>query len=191
MFEPAGKVLIRLKFTPNLITLLGLLLGVLACVIFVLTKNVISFCILLFVASLFDSLDGTVARLSGRVTKFGAYLDAVCDRIFEGSAAVAVAYVIGYWFLMFLLFMGAVITSYAKARAAIEISISNSEWPDFMERTERGMIFIFGLLISDLTQIRIAGHDLFYWISIFLIIAVYATIIQRVLRAKRLIEERG
>ena len=151
IFEPAGRILIRLKFTPNLITLLGLLLGILTCVIFILTKNVILFCTLLFVTSLFDALDGTVARLSGRVTKFGAYLDAVCDRIFEGSVTVAVASVTGYWFLMFLLLMGALITSYAKARAAIEISISNSEWPDFMERMERGMIFIFGFLISDLT----------------------------------------
>ncbi len=191
MIEPTAKALVRTGITPNQITLWGLIFEILVCLLFVWNKNATLFCILLFTSSLFDALDGAVARVSGRVTKFGAYLDAMCDRVFEGCAAIAVAFVTGYWFLMFLLFMGAVITSYAKARAAIEVSVSNSEWPDFMERTERGFIFIFSLLISDLTKIVIAGHDLFYWVTILLIVAIYGTIVQRILRAKKLIETRS
>ncbi|MBI4387437.1 MAG: CDP-alcohol phosphatidyltransferase family protein [Candidatus Omnitrophica bacterium] len=191
VLEPAAKTLAGTGITPNQITLAGLVFEIFVCLLLVWNGNIILFCLLLFASSLFDALDGAVARVSGRVTKFGAYLDAMCDRIFEGCAAMAVAYVTGYWFLMFLLFMGAVVTSYAKARAAMEVSVSNSEWPDFMERTERGFIFIFGLLISDITKIQIAGRDLFYWITIFLIVAIYVTIIQRVLRAKRLIEDRS
>ncbi len=191
LFEPAAKALVHFGVTPNQVTLAGLIFEIFVCLLFVSNKNVTLFCLLLFASSLFDALDGAVARVSGRVTKFGAYLDAMCDRIFEGCAAMAVAYVTGYWFLMFLLFMGAVVTSYAKARAAMEVSVSNSEWPDFMERTERGFVFIFGLLISNVTKIQIAGRDLFYWITIFLIMAIYVTIIQRALRAKRLIEDRS
>ena len=65
------------------------------------------------------------------------------------------------------------------------------EWPDFMERTERGVIFLLGLFISEITQMRLAGHDLFFWVLIALVAAVFGTVIQRVLRAKQYIEARG
>ncbi len=190
IFNPIAKILLYFNLTPNQITLFGLGFGILACLLFVWTKNVVLFCVLLLVSGLLDAVDGAAARLSGRVTKFGAYLDAVCDRFFEGFAVLSVAIVTGYWVLMFFLFMGMMVTSYAKARAAIEVPISNSEWPDFMERTERGAIFLAGLFISHLTHIVIAGKDLFFWVSIFLILAVYATVVQRIFRAKSIIETR-
>ena len=37
--------------------------------------------IVLIVANLFDMLDGQVARLSGRVTRFGGFLDSSLDRL--------------------------------------------------------------------------------------------------------------
>ena len=191
LFEPFARTLMRFSLTPNQITLSGLALGFVSCFILIWTKNIYLFCVLILASAIFDAADGLVARLSGQVTKFGSYLDAVCDRLFEGMVAVSVAWFSGYWFLIFLLFIGAVLTSYAKARAAMEVPVSNSEWPDLMERTERGVLFIAGLLISELTRVRIFGKDLFYWILIFLIATVYTTVIQRIFRAKHLIESRA
>ena len=85
---------------------------------------------------------------------------------------------------------GALLISYAKARAAMEVPVSNTEWPDFMERTERGLIFAIGVILWGFFPKLIGGHDIFFWTLVALNLGVYFTLIQRVMRAKRLIEER-
>lgn len=183
-----GRIFIRLGFSPNGVTLLSLALGWLTSVFYVWHRNAVLFGILIVVWGLFDAVDGAVARLSNRVTKFGAYLDAMCDRLFEAAAGLAAAYVSGYWVLSFLLVVGTLLVSYAKARAAMEVTVSNNEWPDFMERTERGVLFIAGLILWGLfPAARIFGKDIFFWTLAALNLAVYGTLVQRILRARRFI----
>ncbi|MBI3324597.1 MAG: CDP-alcohol phosphatidyltransferase family protein [Candidatus Omnitrophica bacterium] len=142
-------------------------------------------------ATLLDAVDGAVARAGGRSTKFGSYLDAVCDRYAEAMVVVAVAEVTGYWVLSTLMVIGALLVSYAKARAAMEVSVSNLEWPDLMERTERDVLYIAGLAASQLVPWKPAGRDLFWWTLLILVVLIHATVVQRMLRAKRLIRLRG
>ena len=191
IFEIPAKILIRSGLNPNQVTLLGLVFGLLSCYFLIATKNVIGFCALIFLTGLFDALDGVVARLSGRVSKFGSYLDAMCDRIFDGMVMFSVALVTGYWTLLFILLLGSFLVSYAKARAAIEVSVSNTEWPDLMERTERSAVFILGLLFSEVTDLQILNRSLFYWTLIGLNFAVYFTVLQRIFRAKTFIQKRA
>jgi len=188
--EAVAKVFIRLGFSPNGITLFGLALGLLTCLFFIWTRNASLFGFLMIAWGLFDAVDGAAARLTNKITKFGSYLDAMCDRLFESAALLAAAYVSGYWVLCFLLGAGALLISYAKARAAMEIQISNTEWPDFMERTERDFIFAIGIILWGFFPGAFFGHDLFFWVLLGLDLAVYATLLQRVLRAKRFIESR-
>ena len=191
LFEPVGRFFIRVGLTPNQLTTIGLFFGVLTCWVYIWTRNAVLFTALIVFCAFFDAFDGAVARLGGKVTRFGSYFDAVCDRLFEGFVLVSVAYVTGYWILIGVLLIGFFVISYAKARAAMEVSISNLEWPDLMEKAERGVIFILGLLISEMTHIWILGHDLFYWVLVVLLVLVYGTVIQRILRAKRYIESRS
>ena len=186
--ETVARFFIRLGFSPNGITLLGLALGWLTCLFFAWSHNAIAFGFLMIAWGLFDAVDGAAARLTNQVTKFGSYLDAMCDRLFEISAAIAAAYVSGYWLLSSLLITGCLLISYAKSRAAMEISISNNEWPDLMERTERDIIFAIGIILWGFFPRPFFGKDLLFWTLIGLNLAVYGTVIQRVLRAKRLIE---
>ena len=188
--EAVARIFIRLGFNPNGITLFGLLLGILTCLFFVWSRNTIVFGFLMIGWGLFDTVDGAAARLTNRVTKFGSYLDAMCDRVFETTATLAAAYVSGHWTLCFLLAVGIVLVSYAKARAAMEISVSNNEWPDFMERTERDLVFAIGIIFWGFFPGSFFGKDLFFWVLLGLNLAVYGTLIQRVLRAKRFIESR-
>lgn len=194
-FKKAGefvaRIFLRLGFTPNRVTLLSLGLGLAACVFFVWNRNPVLFGFLIIFFGLLDFVDGTLARLSGRVTKFGSYLDAMCDRIFESAVALAAAFVSGYWALLFLLAVGAILISYAKARAGMEVSVSNTEWPDFMERTERGFIFAFGIILWGIFPQEFFGHNLFFWTLVILNLLVYFTLIQRFLRARRLIQLRS
>jgi len=189
--EALARPFLRLGFSPNALTLLGLGLGLGACLLFVWNRNSVLFGTLILCLGFFDFLDGSLARLAGRVTKFGGYLDAVCDRIFELAAALAAAYVSGHWVLLFLLLGGSMLISYTKARAALEIPISNTEWPDLMERMERGVFFVAGLILWGIFPGRFAGQDLFFWTLVGLNLAVFATVMQRLWRAKRLMEQRG
>lgn len=189
--EPVASLIAKLGVSPSALTLAGPLLGSLVCLWFVRTRAVIPFCIFITLAGLLDGLDGALARVSGRVTKFGGYLDAVCDRYLETIVIISVAWVTGHWLLSMIVLAGSLLVSYAKARAAMEVAVSNVEWPDLMERTERCVLFVGGLAVSSLISWRPLGHDLFWWTLVVLSGLIHFTVIQRLLRARRLIQERG
>ena len=189
--QPLAVAFARLRIAPSAITFTGLALVLASCLFVLLTKRVLAFCVFVTVASLFDALDGAVARASGRVTKLGAYLDALCDRYAEASIVLSVAIVTGYWALSILVLTGALLVSYAKARAAMEVSVSNLEWPDLMERTERGGLYLLGLAASALLPVKPLGHDLFWWTLVLLAVLIHGTVIQRMRRASRLIQARS
>jgi len=190
IIEPLARVLVKLGVTPNQLTITGLLLGVLACFILICTRNVGLFAFLILLFGCFDALDGPVARVSGRATKYGSYLDAMCDRLYDGMVALTVAYISGEWGLISLLVVGSFLVSYAKARAGMEVPVSNLEWPDLMERAERDILFVLGFTISHYLYLPIAGHDLFVWILVVLNALVYFTVFQRMNRAKQIIRSR-
>jgi len=189
--EAVARVFMRLGFTPNGLTLLGFVLGLLTCVLFVWTRNAVLFGALMLLWGMFDVVDGTLARLTNQCTKFGSYLDAMCDRLYEVAAMFAAAYVSGHWILAFMAITAAQMTSYAKARAAMEVPVSNTEWPDMIERFERSILFTFGVILWGVFPGNYGGHDLFFWTLILLNVLMFSGLVQRFLRAKRLIERRA
>lgn len=82
-----GRVLARLGFTANQITLIGLGLGLLACGLIAVGATLWALLPLL-VSRLADGLDGAVARARGG-TDFGGYLDITCDFLFYGAVPFA------------------------------------------------------------------------------------------------------
>lgn len=190
MFRGAATAVASTGITPNQLTLLGLGLGVLSCLYLLWSRNLAVFAGLALIFGLLDVMDGAVARVSGRTTRFGAYLDAMCDRYYEAFILISVAYVTGYWVPAAAALTGGLLTSYAKARAAMEVSVSNTEWPDLMERAERAALFLAGLFLSQLIPLRFLGRDLFYWTLILLAAGTHLTALQRVFRAKKFIESR-
>jgi len=108
--------------------------------------------IILIVANLFDMLDGQVARLSGRVTRFGGFLDSSLDRL--SDMVVFVGLMVFYArdtqfhstlnvFLAGAGLMGSVMVSYASARAESLIPKCDV---GFLRRPERVVLFIIGAL---------------------------------------------
>src|SRR6267142_1732427 len=108
--------------------------------------------IVLTVANLFDMLDGQVARLSGRVTRFGGFLDSSLDRL--SDMVVFVGLMVFYArdtvfhstlnvFLTGAGLMGSVMVSYASARAESLIPKCDV---GFLRRPERVVLFIIGAL---------------------------------------------
>jgi len=105
--------------------------------------------LILILAGMFDMLDGAVARETRSETRFGAFYDSVIDRysdiiVLQG---LMVWYArqdrLGYVVLVGVVFMGAVMTSYARARAECLIATCKV---GFMERPERIVLVIIGAL---------------------------------------------
>jgi phosphatidylglycerophosphate synthase len=174
-----------------MITLTTPILGSLLCFWVVQSRAIVPFCVAMGVVEVLDGLDGAVARVSGRVTKFGAYLDALCDRYVDVMVIIATAQVSGYWLLSMVVLSGSLLISYAKARAAMEVPVSNLEWPDLMERTERNVIFLVGFAAGEVFPWKPFGHGIFWWVLVLLGFFIHLTVVQRVLRARRLIVERA
>jgi phosphatidylglycerophosphate synthase len=188
-FLSAGGKLAELGIRPNQLTFAGFILSILAALWIILTKDYLIAGFLLILLALIDFLDGSVARASGKVTKFGSYLDGMLDRYVDGVILFAIAYSTGYWMLSFVVLFGTICTSYAKARAAIEVRIENAPWPDLVERLERGLIIIFALILQGIFKIEIYYQNFIFWGLIILAITTNITVVQRMFRAREIIKK--
>jgi len=120
--DPLGRFFNRLGIHPNLMTLFGLF-GTAVGAYLVATGNMTWGGILVLLTVPFDALDGTMARLRGEATDWGAFVDSVSDRYSE--LAVYLGLVVYYLnqdepeavTLVFFATAGTVLVSYVKARA--------------------------------------------------------------------------
>jgi len=137
--------------SPNVLTVIGVSLNVGCGLLFGMGRFFWAG-IALVVANLFDMLDGQVARLSGRVTRFGGFLDSSLDRL--SDMVVFVGLMVFYArdtefhstlnvFLAGAGLMGSVMVSYASARAESLIPKCDV---GFLRRPERVVLFIIGAL---------------------------------------------
>ena len=79
-----ARALARLGLTPNGLTVIGFLLNVAVAAILA-SGHLRLGGVLVFVVSLFDSLDGALARYTKNVTPFGAFFDSTLDRYSEAA----------------------------------------------------------------------------------------------------------
>lgn len=143
--------LARSRINPNALTFIGLLMNI-GCGVLFGYGMFFKAGLLMILANFFDMFDGQVARLRGRVTRFGAFFDSVIDRysdviVFVGimvfyarsrepNATLLVA-------LTGLALVGSVMISYSRARAeSLDIACKVG----FLERPERVVLLIIGSL---------------------------------------------
>lgn len=135
-----------LRVHPNILTLIGLVINIFAMVLFAKGQFDWGALVILF-AGIFDMLDGEVARRTKRVTKFGAFFDSVIDRYSDVLLLLgliiwyAKIHRIFYVGLTGLVLIGAVLTSYTRARAESLIPACKV---GFLERPERIVLLIIG-----------------------------------------------
>lgn len=118
-----GRVIARLGISPNLLTVLGLVVNAAVAVVIAAGEPRWGGALLL-VASAFDMLDGAVARATNHITKFGGFLDSTLDRYSESLVFLGLLiYVLDTddaktgAILIFISAMGSLLISYARARA--------------------------------------------------------------------------
>ena len=185
LWERMARPLARAGLSPNWVTAMGLGLILLASAAYLFHRSHLVYGLTIAVAFAFDALDGAVARQRGMGSKLGGYFDAMVDRYQELIVLGAIGWVTGLWPLALLAFSGAMITSYAKARAAIEIPVENNAWPDAFERMERIVFLCVLLILAGL----ISADGIMIWGLALYSVLCHATAAQRAFRAARLLRE--
>lgn len=110
--------------------------------------------LLILVAGLFDTLDGAVARVTGRVTRFGGFIDSTLDRLSEAAVYFGLLYFYAQqgWIveplLIYLTIVGSFMVSYARARAE---GLGLSCKVGLFTRLERILVLALGLLLVQVT----------------------------------------
>ena len=150
VLQPMARVLIRLGLTPNAVTLLGLAGNAVAAVFLSQGYMTIGGLIVLLMAPM-DALDGTMARLTGKTSKLGAFTDSVTDRWSELFIFMGLLYFyLGQGdrlacLLVFAAAGGSVMVSYTKSRAETLGFESNV---GLLTRLERFLVLGPGLVLN-------------------------------------------
>ncbi|WP_448850873.1 phosphatidylinositol phosphate synthase [Corynebacterium sp. 335C] len=153
--EPIAIRLNRSGVSPNVVTVAGTVAAVGVALWLIPTGHLFAAAVLMALFTAFDLVDGTMARLRGGGSRFGAVLDASCDRITDGALFAAIA-----WWAWWQVespgpLVGATLTvlvasqviSYVKARAeASGFTVDGG----LVERAERLIIGLTGLGLEGL-----------------------------------------
>ncbi|MEE3750053.1 phosphatidylinositol phosphate synthase [Mycobacterium intracellulare] len=150
---PTAKACLRVGLTPDVVTILGTVVAVAGALIFFPMGKLFIGTLVVWFFVLFDMLDGAMARERGGGTRFGAVLDATCDRVSDGAVFCGLLWWIAFGLHDKLLAAATLIClvtsqviSYIKARA--EASGLRGDG-GIIERPERLIIVLVGAGISD------------------------------------------
>jgi len=150
MLQPLARWLGARNANPNWLTTLGFLLSIVAAREIAVGKLAAGG-VLILLDGLFDTIDGAVARITGRVTKFGAVYDSTIDRYSEVTVFFGLGfYLIGHHFYFTSIAAvfaigGSIMVSYIRARAETMGFKANV---GLTRRQERVVILGFGLLLN-------------------------------------------
>ncbi len=153
-FNRCADALNRKGITPNQLTLAGAALSLMAGISFS-TSSLLTGSLFMALAGLCDAVDGALARISGKASKFGAFFDSTMDRFADGFFLAGLTMHFfnqdePFWMWVTLsLLIFSFMVSYAKARA--ENFIEKCSVGLFSRETRYAAIGI-GALISPLLK---------------------------------------
>lgn len=203
VINPFVRLLLRIGFTPNIITFIGFLGNLAAAVVvawaaYASLRSQLDWSLLTWGGaliigfSLFDMLDGQAARLGGLSSTFGAFFDSVLDRYCEFLTVGSIAYlfICMGWdiasLLTFLALMGSLLVSYTRARGeglGVVCKIG------FMQRPERVVVTALSLLAAGICgQCGVRSFDPLWIVAVAMgVMAVFTnlTAIARISYMKR------
>lgn len=186
IFEPLALALGRLGLTPDALTLAGFAITVSGAVLIALQHWSLGGLVVLL-GGIFDMFDGTLARATGRVSRWGAFMDSVFDR--GGEAIVYIGVVFGAAveehtrvpILATSAMASAFMVSYVRARAeGLGFSAGKGMAAvGLMPREVRLVILSAGLILADAPHIKPLEPTL-----AIITIGATLTVIQRILHVR-------
>jgi len=150
VIDPVAGFLLKIGLTPNIVTGLGLVFSIGVAVLLGLGHVTLAGIVILVSAPM-DVLDGSMARLKGESTLYGAFIDSVTDRY---SELVILGGLLVYYLqlgntlacvLVFISAAGSVLVSYTKARAE---SLGFTAKIGILTRVERVLVLAPCLLFN-------------------------------------------
>ena len=203
IINPVVHGMIKVGITPNFITTTGLVLNIVAAVVFVyasfaggdkaLTCAGWAGGIVLF-AGLFDMMDGRVARVGNMSSTFGALYDSVLDRYSELFTLFGILYFLllqGYFWgsiITGVAIIGSLMVSYVRARAEgldLECKVG------LMQRPERVVLTALGAIFCGVFQSCAVFDSVYILIAPLAVIAVLAnwTAFVRISHCRKLLKK--
>jgi CDP-diacylglycerol--glycerol-3-phosphate 3-phosphatidyltransferase len=176
ILDPLGTFLNRIGLMPNTVTILGLIGNTVGAYFLARGEMTIGGVLILLMGPV-DALDGTMARLRGEATDFGAFVDSVTDRY---SELVIFGGLLFYYLqagevlpalLAYIAAAGAVLVSYTRARAQ---SLGHETKVGILTRLERYLV-LAPCLVFNIPQVAL-------WI---LAVLSNVTALQRILDVRR------
>ncbi|MBI5332611.1 MAG: CDP-alcohol phosphatidyltransferase family protein [Candidatus Aenigmarchaeota archaeon] len=143
----------KLGISPNTWTLFAIIPAILSAY-FMLTENFLAAALFLLIAAFMDVIDGAVARVTGRVTKLGAYIDCLTDRYVEFIVILSLMFISLPFFIVqpyiwiALVIFGAMMTTYAKATAKEKELVDKEIRGGILERAERVFLLLIGIALA-------------------------------------------
>jgi CDP-diacylglycerol--glycerol-3-phosphate 3-phosphatidyltransferase/CDP-diacylglycerol--inositol 3-phosphatidyltransferase len=153
MVIPIARMLIKLKVSPDVITVIGVVTTCLVSIFYIAQGKWLIGSILLFFVTSLDLLDGAMARLMNRESLWGAFLDSVMDRISDGvilGSLIYYFYSIQNTLFMVLMIWALImseVTSYTRARAE---GVGLNAKVGMAERPERLAFVVWGTFLTAL-----------------------------------------
>jgi len=150
VLDPIAAFLNQLGLMPNTVTILGLIGNTVGAFFLASGQMTIGGIIILLMGPV-DALDGTMARLRGEPSDFGAFVDSVTDRY---SELVIYGGLLFYYiqageilpaFLAYVAAAGSVLVSYSRARAQ---SLGHETKIGILTRLERYLVLTPGLVLN-------------------------------------------
>ncbi|MBO98886.1 MAG: hypothetical protein CL730_01255 [Chloroflexi bacterium] len=141
-------LLIKLKLTPNKITVVGLLSSIITMILIAEGYLLISG-VMIIISSLFDLIDGSLARYTNSASKLGGFFDAVIDRISESIIYLGLLiYFVNDSHTAIIIFLSALINqlvSYVKSKYE---SYGVEGEVGIFTRTERVIVLSLALILG-------------------------------------------
>jgi len=126
VYEPVGILIAKTHITPNMITILSVIVGVLAAIYYYKEKPLIG-ALLVFISGFFDLMDGIVARETEKSSKFGAVFDWLADKFVDGFLIFFIGITYSTPFITALGITATMLHTFIKPVAYAEIGFSNRE----------------------------------------------------------------
>jgi CDP-diacylglycerol--glycerol-3-phosphate 3-phosphatidyltransferase len=186
LVQPLVRTLMRAGVTPDALTLAGLA-GAAATAGLVISRHWLIAGFVFVAASLMDMLDGSLARMSGKASDVGAFMDSTLDRLAEGLVLGAIGVVLardGHWWAVgscFLALTASFLVSYTRARA--EGLGVEGDLGGLMSRPERLVLVGAGIFLAPI------GHALEIVITVLAALSL-VTVGQRIRNARRALQHR-
>ncbi|WP_457640616.1 CDP-alcohol phosphatidyltransferase family protein [Persephonella sp.] len=126
IYEPIGILFAKTHITPNVITIISVIVGIFAAMAFYHQKPLTG-AILLFMSGFFDLMDGVVARETERSSKFGAVFDWLADKFVDGIVLFSIGMAYSTPVITILAVVSSMLHTFIKPVAYAEIGFEKRE----------------------------------------------------------------